>query len=290
MDDEDYEEKPVSEVGYRKPPKAHQFKKGQSGNLNGRPRKAKKVQTPPGMTPLTADVILSEGRRLVNVRDGDKVEAVDAIQAMVRSLLHLGLKGNRRALTDAIRLMREAEAENEKLWASLINDVADYKTEWREHFADCDARGIPRPEFAPHPDEVVLDHVNRCIIYNGPANMAEKAAWDRKRADRDDYEAENKEMIQIAREEGRDIKVLLHVIELNKAIIRVIDGIYPDPTTRRAAGFNLHEWRRRNGVLAQLKRDGLYSFVPEKYRGLFPNTIRQPDPGPAEARSLRSTA
>jgi len=34
-------QKPVHEVGYKKPPKATQFKKGQSGNLAGRPKNSK---------------------------------------------------------------------------------------------------------------------------------------------------------------------------------------------------------------------------------------------------------
>lgn len=33
------------EVGYGKPPKATQFKKGQSGNSKGRPRKSENVRT-----------------------------------------------------------------------------------------------------------------------------------------------------------------------------------------------------------------------------------------------------
>jgi hypothetical protein len=266
MDDEDYEEKPLKEVGYRKPPKAHQFKPGQSGNLKGRPRKKKKVALPPGLAPLTADVILAEARRIVPVRDGAKVQDLDTLQALVRALNITGLKGNRRALVDAIKLARIAEEAAEKEWSALAESVLQYKLNWKEEFAHCRANRLPRPDPVPHPDDVVLDHVNRRIIYNGPQNAAEKAYWDRKLEHRDDLEWENDDFQSYARKEGRGVGHLWNTIELNKAIIKVIDGIYPDPKTRRAPGFNLQEWRRANGIQAQLAREGMRSFYPQRLR------------------------
>lgn len=266
MDDEDYEEKPTSEVGYRKPPKANQFRPGQSGNLKGRPRKAKKVALPPGLAPLTADVILAEARRLVPVRDGTKVQDLDTLQALVRALNITGLKGNRRALVDAIKLARIAEEAAEREWSALAESVLQYKLNCKEEIAHCRAHCLPRPNPVPHPDDVVLDQVNRRIIYNGPHNEAEKAYWDRKREHRDDLEWENDDFQSYARKDGRGIGHLWNTIELNKAIIKVIDGIYPDPKTRRAPGFNLHKWRRANGIQAQLARDGMRSFYSERLR------------------------
>jgi hypothetical protein len=266
MDDEDYEEKPVSEVGYRKPPKEHQFKKGQSGNPKGRPRKAKKALLPPGLTPLTSDIILAEARRIVPVRDGAKVQDLDTLQAMVRSLNVTGLKGNRRALVDGIKLARLAEEAAEKDWAALADSVIQYKQTWKEEIIYCRENHLPEPDPVPHPDDVVLDYVTRRLIYNGPHNQAEKAYWDRKRAYRDDAEWENNEFYSYAREEGQSIDHLWNVIELNKAIIKVIDGIYPDPKTRRAPGFNLPEWRRSNGIQAQLASEGMRSFYSERLK------------------------
>jgi hypothetical protein len=266
MDDEDYEEKPTSEVGYRKPPKANQFKPGHSGNVKGRPRKKRKVDLPPGLAPLTAEVILAEARRLVPVRDGAKVQDLDTLQALVRALNITGLKGNRRAQVDAIKLARLAEESIEKEWTTLVESVVQYKLMWKEEFAYCDAHGLPRPDIVPHPDDVVLDHVNRTIIFNGPANAVEKAKWDRQKIGRDDHEWEINFTKKWCREEGADLTVFARSIALDEAMIRIHDGILPDEETRRAPGFNIHEWRRRNGVLAQLKRDGWRSFMPPEFR------------------------
>src|SRR5580704_1822923 len=93
-------------VGYRKPPVHTRFRKGQSGNPGGRPR---------GMTAGKARALaLKEAYRPVNVREGDKVITLPAIQAVLRSQVALAAKGNgpaQRALIEAIQAIeREIEA------------------------------------------------------------------------------------------------------------------------------------------------------------------------------------
>jgi hypothetical protein len=94
------------EVGYGKPPVHTRFRKGQSGNPGGRPR---------GMTAGKARALaLKEAYRPVNVREGDKVITLPAIQAVLRSQVALAAKGNgpaQRALIEAIQAIeREIEA------------------------------------------------------------------------------------------------------------------------------------------------------------------------------------
>ncbi|MCC6949789.1 MAG: hypothetical protein IT539_18695 [Bradyrhizobiaceae bacterium] len=60
------------EVGYKKPPKAHQFKPGQSGNHRGRPKGKRNMRS-----------ILQEALAAkVKVRDGDKVRTMTKRQAL----------------------------------------------------------------------------------------------------------------------------------------------------------------------------------------------------------------
>jgi hypothetical protein len=87
------------EVGYRRPPKAHQFKKGQINNPNGRPR---------GRVNLL-DAALKEAARLVQVRKGDEVESITRSDAIMRVISDKALRGDVAAI---------------RLWANLLIQAA----------------------------------------------------------------------------------------------------------------------------------------------------------------------
>ena len=92
-------------VGYGKPPVHTRFRKGQSGNPGGRPR---------GVTAGRATALaLKEAYRLVTVREGDKVMALPAIQAVLRSQVALAAKGNGPAQRTVIATIQEIEREIE---------------------------------------------------------------------------------------------------------------------------------------------------------------------------------
>ena len=91
------------EVGYARPPVHSRFKKGQSGNLKGRPRGSRSVAT-------ILHKILGEK---VSVREGDKVWLISKMEAIVRNLSLKALKGDQKATETVIALAQEyVQSEN----------------------------------------------------------------------------------------------------------------------------------------------------------------------------------
>lgn len=84
--------KPGYEVGYGKPPKPTQFKKGQSGNPRGRP-KGSKSKLPRLNEERMKTIILEEAYRNITVRDGMRNVTVPIAQAVLRSLAVNAVKG-----------------------------------------------------------------------------------------------------------------------------------------------------------------------------------------------------
>jgi uncharacterized protein DUF5681 len=83
------------EVGYGKPPKHSPFKKGKSGNPNGRPKGTKNLRT---------DLIEELGEK-IPVREGDRPTKISKQRAFVKTLVARSLKGDARAATTLMNLM-----------------------------------------------------------------------------------------------------------------------------------------------------------------------------------------
>jgi hypothetical protein len=72
------------EVGYRKPPRRHQFKSGQSGNLRGRPKGSKNAST------IVREIL---ARKIQN-RSGGRVRRITVQEGILLRLIDDALKGN----------------------------------------------------------------------------------------------------------------------------------------------------------------------------------------------------
>jgi hypothetical protein len=94
------------EVGYGKPPRHTQFRKGRSGNPGGRPSR-KRVERMQALA-------LRDAFRAVLMEDGGRMIPLTSIAAMMRSQIELAAKGNSQAQRDIIAMVRAIENENGK--------------------------------------------------------------------------------------------------------------------------------------------------------------------------------
>lgn len=112
------------EVGYGKPPKGSQYKRGQSGNAGGRPPKA--PPPPPKMGELSEleAAILVTLRGSVAVKSGGKTRKVNALDALARKLLAQALDGDMRATRTLLDLYHAAEAREAQIAAKMNSEAS----------------------------------------------------------------------------------------------------------------------------------------------------------------------
>ena len=105
------------QVGYGKPPLHTRFQKGKSGNPSGRPRRA--------ATERAKALALKEAYRAVTLTQGDSVESLPAIQAVLRSQFALAVKGNAQAQRAFLAAVQAIELENVEAAARAAQEAAD---------------------------------------------------------------------------------------------------------------------------------------------------------------------
>lgn len=232
------------QVGYKRPPPQHQFKKGVSGNPSGRPRKADRTPSEGQAHAELDDILLKEALRPITLRENDQVIEIPMIQAVFRSLGVAAVKGHHRsqlALANMVKQVQAARYEDRK---QLFQSAIEYKAHWREIFEDCDRRGVPRPEPVPHPDELILDMNTMGVKFNGPSTDDEKAEWDhllKRKADALEEIAYYKAKLK---RPGRFKEMYEQEIDHEQKYVKLVDTIIPDEATRRRPGFDIQQWRR----------------------------------------------
>ncbi len=82
------------DTGYKKPPKASQFKKGKSGNPSGRPKGA--LNKLPKDELRLQDLFIKEVYRDVTIKEGSKRIKLPVMQAVLRSIMLNAAQGKER--------------------------------------------------------------------------------------------------------------------------------------------------------------------------------------------------
>ena len=100
------EEYEAGAVGYKHPPREHQFRRGQSGNPSGRPKGARNFRSE----------LREELSEVVTVRDGEREIRVSKQRALIKSLVAAAIDGNQRAaasvLAMCVRMLADGEDDD----------------------------------------------------------------------------------------------------------------------------------------------------------------------------------
>jgi hypothetical protein len=88
-------------VGYKHPPQEHQFRRGQSGNPNGRPKGTRNFKSE----------LREELNELIRVRDGDREIEVSKQRALIKRLVASAIEGNERAAATLLGICVRAFAD-----------------------------------------------------------------------------------------------------------------------------------------------------------------------------------
>jgi Family of unknown function (DUF5681) len=154
------------QVGYRSPPKAHRFKKGQSGNPLGRPPKSQTRKS--GRSPL-GKAYIAEAHRKLRINESGKVSQLKTIEIAVRRQGMAAVGGDLKAQREFVAGVRLAERDersrNEQLFDAALEYIALCETIRDEH----KRLRLRAPEFEIDPDDILTDVWDRTVSLSARA-------------------------------------------------------------------------------------------------------------------------
>jgi Family of unknown function (DUF5681) len=111
-------------TGYRKPPKEHQFRPGQSGNASGRPKGKKNTET------LLRQIL----DRRIEVRNGSTTRKISVREAILTRFADSALKGDTKSAAFLLQRYDGSEAVQEHVDTSTTPDEQEIITRYLEAY------------------------------------------------------------------------------------------------------------------------------------------------------------
>ena len=163
-------------VGYGRPPKSTQFKPGQSGNPNGRPKGAKTRRFGSGGY-ILRDALLAETQRRIVIHEGDQKVEITQLHAAIRRLVILAMQGSLEAMRMLLRYVEHLQRDDRRVGERFLDEILKYKVEAEAEVRRRHAKGITdMSDILPHPDHIDVDFVTGEVLIHGPMSPAEAAA------------------------------------------------------------------------------------------------------------------
>lgn len=165
---------------YRKPPAEHQFKKGTSGNPNGRPKKRASQSgfgtLGGGINDRLGAMALDEAIRPITVREGDKVSEIPAMQALIRTMFRAAAQGDTKAARQLLELILRAESGRAGVALEILEFWAQYKEKHGPIFEKHERESLDPPDIYPHPDDVIINEATGEVTIGGPTSREQAGA------------------------------------------------------------------------------------------------------------------
>jgi hypothetical protein len=172
-------ETPAKSGNNRKPPVEHQFKKGTSGNPNGRPKKKSQpglATSGGGLADRVAAMALTEATRPVTVREGEKTSEIPAMQALIRTMFRAAAQGDSKAGRQLMELIVRAENQRTSAALEILQRSTRYKEKYHPIFEEHEREGLDPPDIYPHPDDVIIDETTGEVTIDGPTSKEQAGA------------------------------------------------------------------------------------------------------------------
>lgn len=161
------------EVGYCRPPAETQFRKGTSGNRNGRPpgRKQREAAAPPTPTAgrnALQQLIHDEINRPISLQENGETITLTAIQAAVRSVGIAAMKGRPHAQRAFLELAAQNQIEEKDRHTYARGLVAHYKDKHAQAVERFQRENPGKFCHLPHPDDVFYNEELGIMDFRGP--------------------------------------------------------------------------------------------------------------------------